>query len=117
MYILTIPDLVVIIIVNAVCLYILGGHHEHGHGHPDFPDWVCKCGIPATVNPYSFDQAAMDRETGEMLQLEAVSDLSSAAAGELIAGLKTGITVADPAQRNREIENWLQFCKELAVGK
>ena len=36
--------------------------HEHGHGHPDFPDWVCKCGIPATVNPYSFDQAAMDRD-------------------------------------------------------
>jgi hypothetical protein len=36
--------------------------HEHGHGHPDFPDWVCKCGIPAMVNPYSFDQAAMDRD-------------------------------------------------------
>jgi hypothetical protein len=36
--------------------------HEHGHGHPDFPAWVCKCGIPATVNPYSFDQAAMDRD-------------------------------------------------------
>ena len=36
--------------------------HEHGHGHPDFPKWVCKCGVPATVNPYSFDQDAMDRD-------------------------------------------------------
>jgi hypothetical protein len=36
--------------------------HDHGHNHPDFPEWVCKCGIPATVNPYSFDQAAMDRD-------------------------------------------------------
>jgi hypothetical protein len=36
--------------------------HDHGHGHPDFPDWVCKCGIPARVNPYSFSQAAMDRD-------------------------------------------------------
>jgi hypothetical protein len=36
--------------------------HDHGHGHRDFPDWVCQCGIPATVNPYSFDQAAMDRD-------------------------------------------------------
>lgn len=61
------------------------------------------------------DQAAMDRETNEMLQLEAVSDPSSAAADELTATLKTGITVADPAQRNREIENWLKFCKELAA--
>ena len=36
--------------------------HEHGHGHPDFTDWVCKCGIPATVNPYSFDETAMKRD-------------------------------------------------------
>lgn len=36
--------------------------HENGHGHRDFPTWVCKCGIPAMVNPYSFDQAAMDRD-------------------------------------------------------
>jgi hypothetical protein len=36
--------------------------HENGHGHADFPAWVCQCGIPATVNPYSFDQAAMDRD-------------------------------------------------------
>jgi hypothetical protein len=40
----------------------VGVFHEHGHDHPDFPDWVCKCAIPATVNPYSFDQAAMDRD-------------------------------------------------------
>jgi hypothetical protein len=36
--------------------------HDHGHDHPDFPTWVCHCGVPATVNPYSFDQAAMDRD-------------------------------------------------------
>ena len=40
----------------------VGVFHEHGHDHPDFPDWVCKCGIAATVNPYSFDQTAMDRD-------------------------------------------------------
>jgi hypothetical protein len=40
----------------------VGVFHEHGHDHPDFPDWVCKCGIAATVNPYSFDQRAMDRD-------------------------------------------------------
>ena len=40
----------------------VGVFHEHGHDHPDFPDWVCKCAIPATVNPYSFDQTAMDRD-------------------------------------------------------
>lgn len=36
--------------------------HDNGHGHPDFQEWVCKCGIPATVNPFSFDQKAMDRD-------------------------------------------------------
>jgi len=36
--------------------------HDNGHGHADFPAWVCQCGIPAIVNPYSFDQAAMDRD-------------------------------------------------------
>ncbi len=36
--------------------------HDHGHDDPDFPAWVCHCGIPASVNPYSFDQAAMDRD-------------------------------------------------------
>lgn len=36
--------------------------HENGHDHPDFEEWVCKCGIPATVNPFSFDQKAMDRD-------------------------------------------------------
>lgn len=40
----------------------VGIFHEHGHGHPEFPTWVCKCGIAAIVNPYSFDQAAMDRD-------------------------------------------------------
>mgnify|MGYP005813848319 FL=1 len=40
----------------------VGVFHEHGHDHPDFTDWVCKCAIPATVNPYSFDQTAMDRD-------------------------------------------------------
>ena len=40
----------------------VGVFHDNGHGHPDFPEWVCRCGIPATVNPYSFDQAAMDRD-------------------------------------------------------
>jgi len=36
--------------------------HENGHGNPDFEEWVCKCGVPATVNPISFDQGAMDRD-------------------------------------------------------
>lgn len=40
----------------------VGVFHENGHGHKDFPAWVCKCGVPAMVNPYSFDQAAMDRD-------------------------------------------------------
>ena len=36
--------------------------HDHGHDHEAFPAWVCHCGIHANVNPYSFDQAAMDRD-------------------------------------------------------
>ena len=40
----------------------VGVFHDHGHDDPEFPEWVCKCAIPATVNPYSFDQAAMDRD-------------------------------------------------------
>lgn len=36
--------------------------HENGHGNPEFEEWVCKCGVPATVNPFSFDQKAMDRD-------------------------------------------------------
>ena len=36
--------------------------HDNGHGHKDFPEWVCKCAVPAMVNPYSFDQSAMDRD-------------------------------------------------------
>ena len=36
--------------------------HDNGHGHPDFPEWVCQCAVPATVNPFSFDQKAMDRD-------------------------------------------------------
>jgi hypothetical protein len=46
--------------------------HQHGHGDPQFPTWVCKCGIPATVNPYSFDQSAMDRDK-ELLTREKFS--------------------------------------------
>jgi hypothetical protein len=38
--------------------------HSLGHHHPDYADWACHCGIPATVNPYSFDQDAMDRDRG-----------------------------------------------------
>jgi len=40
----------------------VGVFHDNGHGHEDFPEWVCKCAVPATVNPYSFDQKAMDRD-------------------------------------------------------
>ena len=40
----------------------VGVFHDNGHGHPDFPDWVCKCGVKAQVNPYSFAQKAMDRD-------------------------------------------------------
>jgi len=40
----------------------VGVFHDNGHGHVDFPDWVCKCGVQAQVNPYSFDQKAMDRD-------------------------------------------------------
>ncbi len=40
----------------------VGLFHEHGHAESAFPDWACHCGVPATVNPYSFDQAAMDRD-------------------------------------------------------
>ena len=36
--------------------------HDHGHGSADFPQWVCYCGIHAQTNPYSFNQAAMDRD-------------------------------------------------------
>jgi hypothetical protein len=40
----------------------VGVFHENGHGHEDFTDWVCKCGVQARENPYSFDQKAMDRD-------------------------------------------------------
>jgi hypothetical protein len=40
----------------------VGLFHDHGHDASAFPDWACHCGVPATVNPYSFDQAAMDRD-------------------------------------------------------
>ena len=36
--------------------------HDHGHDHAGFPQWACHCGIHAQTNPYSFDQAAMDRD-------------------------------------------------------
>jgi hypothetical protein len=36
--------------------------HDHGHDHEAFPSWACHCGIHANVNPYAFDQAAMDRD-------------------------------------------------------
>ncbi len=62
------------------------------------------------------DQEAMDRETDEMLQLEGVADPLSPEARVLTCKLHTGVTVADPAQRNREIENWLKFCEEFARG-
>jgi GMP synthase (glutamine-hydrolysing) len=55
------------------------------------------------------DQAAMDRETGGMLRLDAGGVSSDAAA--LAAELGFGETVADAAMRCREIDNWLQFCR------
>ena len=36
--------------------------HENGHGHRDFPAWSCHCGVPASANPYTFDQSMMDRD-------------------------------------------------------
>jgi hypothetical protein len=36
--------------------------HDHGHGDPAFPAWACYCGIPAEVNPYSFDADAKTRD-------------------------------------------------------
>lgn len=36
--------------------------HENGHGHRDFPAWSCHCGVPASANPYTFDQEIMDRD-------------------------------------------------------
>lgn len=37
----------------------VGVFHEHGHG--DFPEWYCVCGVPRSVNPHTFSQEAMDR--------------------------------------------------------
>ena len=36
--------------------------HENGHGHRDFPAWSWHCGVPASANPYTFDQSMMDRD-------------------------------------------------------
>ena len=36
--------------------------HDNGHGHKDFPGWSCHCGVPASANPYTFDQSMMDRD-------------------------------------------------------
>lgn len=36
--------------------------HEHGHGDPRFPEWQCVCGVKRSVNPYTFDQKAMDQD-------------------------------------------------------
>jgi hypothetical protein len=29
--------------------------HDNGHENPDYPDWACCCGVPASVNPYTYD--------------------------------------------------------------
>lgn len=34
--------------------------HERGHGV--LADWHCTCSVPASVNPFTFDQSAMDRD-------------------------------------------------------
>ena len=29
--------------------------HENGHGNPDYTEWSCFCGVPASVNPFTYD--------------------------------------------------------------
>ncbi len=38
--------------------------HELGHGHD--PEWHCTCGIPADVNPYTFDATSKRRDESLM---------------------------------------------------
>lgn len=42
----------------------VGELHERGHGA--LPDWHCTCSVPASVNPFTFDQAAMDRDDPDL---------------------------------------------------
>jgi len=56
------------------------------------------------------DRAAMDRETDGMLRLDGVADPLAAETAGLAVDLGIGATITDPAQRCREIDNWLQFC-------
>lgn len=50
------------------------------------------------------DQAAMDRETEAMLRLDVDGEAQA-------ADLDFGETVTDTSMRCREIDNWLQFCR------
>jgi hypothetical protein len=38
----------------------VGAFHDRGHGL--LPDWHCTCSVPSSVNPFTFDQGAMDRD-------------------------------------------------------
>lgn len=37
--------------------------HNRAHsGHPDFAQWACVCGVDASVNPFTYDEAARKRD-------------------------------------------------------
>lgn len=36
--------------------------HECGHGNPEFPEWHCTCSVHASVNPFTFNQRAMEMD-------------------------------------------------------
>lgn len=42
----------------------VGVFHDYGHG--DDPNWHCTCSVDAKDNPYTFDQAARDRDDPEL---------------------------------------------------
>ena len=56
------------------------------------------------------DQAAMDRETEGMLLLDRAGAAETPRGRALAAELAIGASVTEPAERCREIDNWLQFC-------
>ena len=46
--------------------------HENGHDNPEYPEWACQCGVPASVNPYTYD-AQVDRLDEKMMTREKYS--------------------------------------------
>lgn len=42
----------------------VGIFHEHGHNDPKYPEWECVCGIPRSVNRFTFSADDMEQDRG-----------------------------------------------------